>query len=209
MTAVRVEQTSPEDHTNGMVPWPYFHSGCSQQQLPVDIDLYPYGMPCPEGGSVAVESIPLSANTWHCIVFFRQGATGYQAGRMTLGPDAQIMDTRIQERSKSIKDVLAVCLLSNEVHEAPISLSRIASCITWQAAFSDDYFPVRGVAVMPHKARSPIELDGRWSQAVYSEFTASYGALFENPVEVQIQIKHRPCGVLQLCVIVNSPVEES
>lgn len=198
----------PEFHANGMVPWPYFNGGCKQEQLPVDRNLQPFGTPCSEGGSIAVESRALKTGAKNCMVFYEPKQDVRKLAKLNLAaePSGGAYRACVKEREKHILGTVMYCI-GSEAHEIPIKLFEIASCIVYQAPFSLNHFPVYGVAVVPQMARSPLNPPDSWSQVTYSSVTARRGALFEKLVEVRLEADSRPSGVLQLCVVVNSPVK--
>lgn len=212
--AVCASEGNPEFHAHGMMPWPYINTDCKEDQPPFDISVHPLGMPCAEGGSVAMEAKNLPVGIKLCMIFFPPSKSFDidSAGLFDLALQPQMVEyiDGIETRTASIAAIISECVHEGEIFEAPISLSLIASCIAYRSPTSSDhYFPCRGVAVMPRKARSPNKLSTPRTQPMYSAFTASHGAVFERFVEVEIQTRAVSCGMLQLSIVVNSPVRFS
>lgn len=187
-----------------MVPWPYLDGSCAEEQKLVGSPPLSLGMPCAEGGSVAVQNvwIPSVHGSKHCIVF-------YQQMRKVLGPEQgrglQLSEDSIREWGSSIEAVVSDCVESREAREAPVDLFQIAKCIMYSAPLSEPEFPCRGVAAMPKTARSPSE-PALWARPSYSGFTARFGTLYQGLVEVRMETDGKSCGVLELCVLVHSPL---
>lgn len=193
-----------------MVPWPYLGLGCNQEQVPASMNraLNPFGMPCREGGAVAVENVGLFAGfrreLKHCMVFYTPELDVPKAYAMRQPARRSRV---IVERGGKVLRVVSECISSGEAQQAPVDLARMASCIMYRSLLSDEnYFPCQGVAVMPVRARSPLQAEESWSQAKYSAFKAPKGSLYTQNVPVEVHAEGYLCGVLNLSILVHSPV---
>lgn len=201
--------SSAQLHANGLMPWPYLGLGCSQEQTPARMDstLHPFGMPCHEGGAVAVENVALRAgvrlNIKHCMVFYTPERYVAQHPVRQPAPPFEA----ITERMRKVEQVVGECISSGEIREAPVDLARISSCIMYRSSLSDvDNFPCQGAAVMPKQARSPLQAVVSWSRAKYSAFKAPQGYLYQQNVPIEVRAKGLSYGVLDLSILIHSPV---
>lgn len=120
----------------------------------MDSKLHPYGQPCPEGGSVAIENVALQINSnhkmKHCVIFYLPDLN-VNTRHIRLAQQAQ----SIQQRERRIWIVLSECIPYREAKEIPVNLARIAICAMDTMNSNNDNVPCYGVAVVPRHIRSP------------------------------------------------------
>lgn len=171
----------------------------------MDSGIHPFGLPCSEGGSVAIENVAAVINNkrevMHCIIFYLPEHTDSRPLRGTE------LTSLIRLRELNVASVVSECINHDESCEGPIDLARKASCIMYRASLSDNSFPCYGVAVMPKRAHSAFHSADTWARAKFSAFRAAHGYVYHKIVPVKIFIEGICYGTMELSVLVHSPLD--
>lgn len=189
-----------QDDADGLAPWPRLGMGCLYERQAMEGVIEELGLPCLEGGSVAIRDVVTNLGAWHCMIFY-----GRQTG---LPPQQEVMTTGHTDElalQMAVRQTINQCLPGTaEIISIPIPLAEYASCIAnvnLLNGVEDLYIPIRGSAVLPYRA-GPRR--GARLSPVYSDFSDPFGHIQSTlkTVGIRISDSSRAIAVLDLSVVV-------
>lgn len=187
------------EDAEGLAAWPRLDMGCLYQRQATGHTIDQLGLPCLEGGSVAIRNTETSLGAFNCMIFYgRQSAFLPPTFRQP-----------ITDLAYHLHRAILQCVPVRDAVDIPIDLMHYASCIAnhnFHSPVRTPWVSICGVAVLPFQAGMPSRPR---LEPVYSDVIHPFGQLFveTRPLRVRAITTGHKSGIalLDLKVLVFMP----